>query len=58
MSTTSGGTEMSFIAEMIIGYYNQNCHTYSSSPLFTFTEEQIIKKVIGKKSNHRAVIFL
>ena len=42
-----GGTEMSFIAEMIISYYNQNCHTYSSSPIFTFTEEQIINKMIG-----------
>ena len=42
-----GGSDISFIAEMIIAYYNQNCHTYSSSPFFTFAEEQILKKVIG-----------
>ena len=38
---------MSFLAEMIVSYFNQNCHTYSSSPFFTFAEEQIIKKTIG-----------
>ena len=49
---------MSFVAEMIISYFNQNCHTYSSSPFFTFAEEQIIRKIIGKNSysgNHSLV---
>lgn len=40
---------MSFVAEMIIAHFNQNCHTYRSSPFFTFAEEQIIKKIIGRK---------
>ena len=47
---------MSFVAEMIIAHFNQNCHTYRSSPFFTFAEEQIIKKIIGKKQRYLCVL--